>query len=345
MSVGIRAPRVRASWPTPTPSAWPSMSRTPTSSRSPWAAGRPALAEEYGVPVEPTAEALLARDDVAGVIIATPHSTHLPLTLAAAGGRQARLPREADGRHARRLRPDDRGVPRGGRPAHGQPRDPLPPVPDDGEGPPARRQDRRAPDGPRPELGHRLPARRPRLGQEPRGGRRLARHGRPHVRCPPVLHRFRGRRRSLPASATSAAWSTSAGARWPRWSCAAASSPSCWSAWRCRRRVSDPRASGPSIGSDGIIESDSYGKVRLGTGDDLGARLRDAAVRPQRRRLQPGPAGGVRRAGRGVRRARSKRAAHPAWPARTDARPSRSSKPRSDRPPRGQAVRLPLAAG
>lgn len=47
----------------------------------------PALAEEYGVPVEPSAEALLARDDVGAVLIATPHSTHLPLTLlsAAAG--------------------------------------------------------------------------------------------------------------------------------------------------------------------------------------------------------------------------------------------------------------------
>ena len=44
----------------------------------------PGLAEEYGVPVEVSAEALLARDDVAGVIVATPHSTHLPLTLAAA---------------------------------------------------------------------------------------------------------------------------------------------------------------------------------------------------------------------------------------------------------------------
>jgi predicted dehydrogenase len=44
----------------------------------------PALASEYGVPAEPTAEALLARDDVQAVIVATPHSTHLPLTLAAA---------------------------------------------------------------------------------------------------------------------------------------------------------------------------------------------------------------------------------------------------------------------
>lgn len=44
----------------------------------------PALSAEYGVETEPTAEALLARDDISGVIIATPHSTHFPLTLAAA---------------------------------------------------------------------------------------------------------------------------------------------------------------------------------------------------------------------------------------------------------------------
>jgi len=44
----------------------------------------PGLAEEYGVAFEASAEALLARDDVGAVIIATPHSTHLPLTLLAA---------------------------------------------------------------------------------------------------------------------------------------------------------------------------------------------------------------------------------------------------------------------
>ncbi len=44
----------------------------------------PGLAEEYGVALEPTAESLLARDDIQAVIIATPHSTHLPLTAAAA---------------------------------------------------------------------------------------------------------------------------------------------------------------------------------------------------------------------------------------------------------------------
>ncbi len=44
----------------------------------------PGLADEYGVAAEPSAEALLARPDVDAVIIATPHSTHLPLTRAAA---------------------------------------------------------------------------------------------------------------------------------------------------------------------------------------------------------------------------------------------------------------------
>lgn len=44
----------------------------------------PGLAEEYGVAFEASAESLLARDDVGAVIIATPHSTHLPLTLLAA---------------------------------------------------------------------------------------------------------------------------------------------------------------------------------------------------------------------------------------------------------------------
>lgn len=42
------------------------------------------LAAEYGVPADPSADALLARSDVEAVIVATPHSTHLPLTRAAA---------------------------------------------------------------------------------------------------------------------------------------------------------------------------------------------------------------------------------------------------------------------
>lgn len=46
------------------------------------------LAAEYGVAAEPSAEALLGRPDVDAVIIATPHSTHRPLTvLAAAAGK------------------------------------------------------------------------------------------------------------------------------------------------------------------------------------------------------------------------------------------------------------------
>jgi predicted dehydrogenase len=44
----------------------------------------PALADEFGADAEPTADALLARDDIDVVVIATPHSTHLPLAVLAA---------------------------------------------------------------------------------------------------------------------------------------------------------------------------------------------------------------------------------------------------------------------
>ena len=48
----------------------------------------PGLAATYGVDAEPDAASLLARDDVDAVIVATPHSTHLPLTrLAASAGK------------------------------------------------------------------------------------------------------------------------------------------------------------------------------------------------------------------------------------------------------------------
>lgn len=43
-----------------------------------------ALAAEYGVPAEASPDALLARPDVDAVVIATPHTTHLPLARAAA---------------------------------------------------------------------------------------------------------------------------------------------------------------------------------------------------------------------------------------------------------------------
>ncbi len=52
----------------------------------------PSLADEFGVVAEPTAEALLDRDDVDVVVIATPHSTHLPLaTLVASAGKHVYL--------------------------------------------------------------------------------------------------------------------------------------------------------------------------------------------------------------------------------------------------------------
>jgi predicted dehydrogenase len=48
----------------------------------------PELAADYGVEAATTAEALLDRDDVQAVVVATPHTTHLPLTrLAAAAGK------------------------------------------------------------------------------------------------------------------------------------------------------------------------------------------------------------------------------------------------------------------
>ena len=44
----------------------------------------PALASEYGVDLDPNAAALLARDDIQAALICTPHSTHRALTEAAA---------------------------------------------------------------------------------------------------------------------------------------------------------------------------------------------------------------------------------------------------------------------
>ena len=52
----------------------------------------PKLAAEFGIPAEPTVDALLGRKDVDVVVIATPHTTHLPLALkAAAAGKHVYL--------------------------------------------------------------------------------------------------------------------------------------------------------------------------------------------------------------------------------------------------------------
>ena len=52
----------------------------------------PALAAEFGVAAEPTAEQLVTRPDIDVVVIATPHSTHLSLALlAAAAGKHVYL--------------------------------------------------------------------------------------------------------------------------------------------------------------------------------------------------------------------------------------------------------------
>jgi predicted dehydrogenase len=52
-----------------------------------------ALASEFGVATEPSAGSLAARPDVDVVVIATPHSTHLPLALESRRGRQASISR------------------------------------------------------------------------------------------------------------------------------------------------------------------------------------------------------------------------------------------------------------
>jgi UDP-N-acetyl-2-amino-2-deoxyglucuronate dehydrogenase len=48
----------------------------------------PSLAAEFGAAAEPTAEAMVGRADVDAVVIATPHSTHLEVALAAANARK-----------------------------------------------------------------------------------------------------------------------------------------------------------------------------------------------------------------------------------------------------------------
>ena len=169
----------------------------------------------------------LARDDVDAVLICTPHSTHRATDRGGCGRRQARLHREADGRHPRRLRRDDRGLPRRRGPARRQPRDPPSRLAGRRQAPDRRRQHRRAADGPDPELRARLPHARARLGAQGRRGRRVAGHGRPPVRRPALVHRAPRSRSSSRRSAISPATRTSAGAAWPRSSCATASSSRC----------------------------------------------------------------------------------------------------------------------
>jgi predicted dehydrogenase len=47
-----------------------------------------AFGAEFGIGVEPSADALLARDDIDAVVIATPHTSHLPLVVASAAARK-----------------------------------------------------------------------------------------------------------------------------------------------------------------------------------------------------------------------------------------------------------------
>ena len=98
------------------------------------------------------------------------------------------------------------------------------------------------------------------------------------------------------------------------------------------------------IGSDGIIESDSYGKVRLGRADGWERGLRDAVVRPQRRRLQPGAPRGIRRAGPGLRAGDRGRRRTPTRSARMGEPAVEIVEAAARSSASGTAVRLPISA-
>ena len=93
-------------------------------------------------------DALLARPDIDAVVVATPVPTHRPHRRGGGPGRQARPRREADDQHPGRCRRDGRDGRRGGRPAGDRLAAPLPGRPDGGQGGHRRRPDREHPDDP-----------------------------------------------------------------------------------------------------------------------------------------------------------------------------------------------------
>ncbi len=163
----IRDHRVRATWPASTRTPSPPRSTAAGSWPRPGGSRAPTFAADYGAEVEESTEALLARPDVDVAIIATPHSTHLNLARGGGRGRQARLPREADGARCRGMRPDHRRLPEGRRPADDRQADPLHADVDEGEGADRRRRDRRAPLHPadEPDRGPRDRGREPLVGE------------------------------------------------------------------------------------------------------------------------------------------------------------------------------------
>ena len=153
----------------------------------------PALAAEYGVDRSPDMAALLARDDVDAVLICTPHSTHLPLTeAAAAAGKHVYIEKPmavtladcdamiAACRDARVLLDVNHVTRHRASPVAAKG------LIDDGSIGELRIVRVLS-------LGDRLPHRRPRLGAQGRRRRRVAGHGRPPVRCPALVHGLGGR--------------------------------------------------------------------------------------------------------------------------------------------------------
>ncbi len=151
------------------------------------------LASEFGVATEPSAESLAARPDVDVVVIATPHSTHLPLALeVAAAGKHVYLekPMALDVAECDQIID---ACNRARRPADDRQADPPHGDVDAGQGLRRRGADRRDPVPPADERDARIGLRqRPaELAVRSARGRRLPRLGRPRLRRRPLVHRRR----------------------------------------------------------------------------------------------------------------------------------------------------------
>ncbi len=122
----------------------------------------PALAAEFGAEAEPSIEALLDRQDIDAVVIATPHTAHLPNVLAAAAAGKHILLEKPMAPRRRRMPADDRRL-RGRRRAP-EPRQDLALA----RGGPRRPRPRRRGQGRRPDRAPR-PSAVPRIPRTPAG--------------------------------------------------------------------------------------------------------------------------------------------------------------------------------
>ena len=302
-----------------------------------------------------TSSALLARDDVDVVVLASPPAGHLAQTLAGGGGRQAPPRREADGPVGRRVRRDGGRLPRrpasacrscrstgsATRPAAAQAAD-------------RRRRDRRCPDDPADRRRGRLVgpggARR-RVEARPAPADGLGVVGRPRLRPAALVQRRRRASSPSPGSRTSRA-----------------SRPASARARRCTYEMTSgalaqilmsyefpPPGIQPSwpwriVGSTGIIELDPYRDRPARAGRRLGDRGAEQAPfdpmdasDPVRLRAYAaparGPRGGDRRRPRSAR-VRARRATTPRRCSRPPNGRPRAVRPRSwrDAPSDGQSI-------